>query len=249
MQPHRTFTPSSAKYYQTMSGSTRGAAAANSRRIKQRLANVLFSEQFSKQGKDSHRKLDFASYSYDDLRQAYIQKVQMLHPDKLQATKNNTTDLQHPYDATKWKDAQEISSWRVVEETMRKQKSRDLQDRFVDLKEAWDEYEKIAKLMKNKSDRDTQDNFTMFGVGCSFSDNPDEQRRRSEIMDQAGKGWFSAGQIGEAANEKSQPSSVGVEPGNWSRRIESDESESVDSQLTNTHKHRTLIDHLIVKKK
>lgn len=173
----------------------------------------------------------------------------MLHPDKMQANKNNTTDLQPTYDATKWKDAQESSSWRAVEETMRKQASRDLQDRFVDLKEAWDDYEKIAKLMKNKSDRDTQNNFTMFGVGCSFSDNPDEQRRRSEIMDQAGRGWFSAGQIGEATNEKGQPPrSVGAESGNWPSRVESDES--VDSQeLPNTPKFKTLIDHMIVKKK
>jgi hypothetical protein len=39
------------------------------------------------------------------------------------------------------------------------------------------------------------DNFTMFGVGCSFADSPEESARRAEIMDQACRGWFPSGSI------------------------------------------------------
>lgn len=39
---------------------------------------------------------------------------------------------------------------------------------------------------RSKSEmRGVQENFTLFGVGCSFSDNNDEKYKRSKIMDQA----------------------------------------------------------------
>ena len=42
-------------------------------------------------------------------------------------------------------------------------------------------------------------NFTMFGVGCSFSDNDQEKDLRNEITDQACRGWFSAGAISSSS--------------------------------------------------
>jgi hypothetical protein len=124
-----------------------------------------------------------------------------------------------------------------------------LHERFVDLKEAWDDYEKVGKLTKNRSDRDIQNNFTMFGVGCSFSDNPDEQRRRAEIMDQASRGWFSAGQIPEITKDDSKANSD-FQLGKWSIRIKKSVKENVAAPLsTNIPKRRTLIEHMTKKKK
>ena len=51
---------------------------------------------------------------------------------------------------------------------------------------------------------DGNNNFTMFGVGCSFSDTPIEREKRNEIMEQASKGWFpsaSLSQSGEKSHE------------------------------------------------
>ena len=230
-----------------MSGSTRAAAASNSQRIKQRLVKILFSEQYSNQGRDSHRKLNFASYSYEELRKAYLQKVQILHPDKIEFKKKHVHKFQLPT-AMKCEDAEGTSSWRKVEETIKKQASRDLHEKFVDLKEAWDQYEKVGKLMKSRSDRDIQNNFTMFGVGCSFSDNPDEQRRRAEIMDQASRGWFSAGRIAEETKDESK-ANCDVKLRKWSSRVKK-VKEKVDSPpLPNIPKRKSLIDHMIKKKK
>lgn len=64
---------------------------------------------------------------------------------------------------------------------------------FVELRDAWDEYEKVAKMLEAAGTADA--NFTMFGVGCSFSDNPEEMALRAEITDQACRGWFSAGSL------------------------------------------------------
>jgi hypothetical protein len=231
-----------------MSGSTRAAAASNSRRIKQRLVNILFREQHSKQGRDSHQKLDFASYSYAELRKAYLEKVQILHPDKIEFKKKDVTKFNFP-PAMKWGEIEESPTWRDVEAAIKKESSRDLHEKFVDLKEAWDDYEKVGKLTKSRSDRDIQNNFTMFGVGCSFSDNPDEQRRRAEIMDQASRGWFSAGQIPEITKDDSKANSD-FQLGKWSIRIKKSVKENVAAPLsTNIPKRRTLIEHMTKKKK
>jgi hypothetical protein len=42
----------------------------------------------------------------------------------------------------------------------------------------------------------------MFGVGCSFSDNEQEKELRSKIMDEASRGWFSAGQLSEKSSSQ-----------------------------------------------
>jgi len=67
---------------------------------------------------------------------------------------------------------------------------------FHDLQRTWDRYNDMAKAM-NKVNPTGQGDFTKFGVGCSFSDNEYEKALRSEITDQACRGWFSAGELSE----------------------------------------------------
>ena len=56
---------------------------------------------------------------------------------------------------------------------------------FNELQEAWDNYENLAKMMRKATNGDEADaNFTLFGVGCSFSDSPAERALRDEIMEQ-----------------------------------------------------------------
>merc|ERR1719491_309440 len=72
---------------------------------------------------------------------------------------------------------------------------------FVELVNAWEAYEKIAKpIRKNKNAEEA--NFTMFGVGCSFADSPSERDYRTKIMDQACRGWFSSGSLPLSNNKE-----------------------------------------------
>ena len=58
---------------------------------------------------------------------------------------------------------------------------------------------------RSKSEmRGVQENFTLFGVGCSFSDNNDEKYKRSKIMDQACKGWFASGELSETRTSNNE---------------------------------------------
>ena len=136
-------------------------------KAKQELVKRLFGPKLSKQGRDSHKLLDHSIYSYRELRAAYLEQVQLLHPDKHTSAKISTVEKE------------------------------DNKRRFVDLQEAWNRYEGLAKIIDRASNgRDgITANFTLFGVGCSFSDNDAERTLRNEIMDQACRGWFSAGAI------------------------------------------------------
>jgi hypothetical protein len=74
--------------------------------------------------------------------------------------------------------------------------------KFVELKEAWQRYEELAKSMRRVEKGDNEaSSFTMFGVGCSFCDNDEERAQREEIMDQACRGWFSSGALGNGDDE------------------------------------------------
>ena len=66
---------------------------------------------------------------------------------------------------------------------------------FHELQQAWDQYEELAKAMTKVQSK--QSNFTKFGVGCSFSDSEEERALRTEITDQACRGWFSSGMLSE----------------------------------------------------
>eukprot|EP00980_Cylindrotheca_fusiformis_P008895 scaffold1900_cov123-Cylindrotheca_fusiformis.AAC.21 len=74
---------------------------------------------------------------------------------------------------------------------------------FHALQEAWDQYEDLAKAMERVQSKG-QTNFTKFGVGCSFSDNEQERALRAEIMDQAGRGWFSSGLLPAESSDASE---------------------------------------------
>ncbi len=178
--------------------STRAASVAISQRAKQHLVNLLFKSNYARKGPEAHRKLDAASYSYMDLRGAYLKRIQLIHPDKAKTTSNNHYDCEKMTDSeanTSWNDDY---SWKDV---ISKNEKYSTHDAFVELQEAWKKYHKIAKSMhkgKGESEiRGVQEDFTLFGVGCSFSDSLEETHMRSKIMDQAGKGWCAAGELSE----------------------------------------------------
>ena len=200
-----------------MSTGTRAAASSISRKVKQRLVNILFRETYSKQGREAHRNLDFAAYSYTDLRKAYFERIQLLHPDK-------KSQIQSRGDDTKSKVSTD-NHWRNVEESIKQRprtvtdastrsllKHKNSNEEFIALKDAWEDYYALAKSMhknKNKdSARRVDSDFTMFGVGCSFSDSPAERKLRSDIMDQACRGWLSAGQLQAGADSASASTRV-----------------------------------------
>eukprot|EP01083_Nonionella_stella_P192844 712635_1 len=241
--------------------STRAAAAANSRRVKQRLIQILFGAKNSMQGRESHRLLDYASYSYTDLRKAYFERVQLLHPDKMKFRNEDEMNekLKSPtkqkIETLLSKEIEKIG-WKETNEAIQKSKSSRGHEAFVELQEAWKNYNDIAKKM---NDRDgPEDNFTMFGVGCSFSDNPSEQLKRTEIMDQACRGWFSSGHL----EEKSQvPKSDIIDTRSGWRSSTPEREEILDEDSQDEHKaqsdtnpmkkckpaarKRSLIDHMI----
>lgn len=208
--------------------STRAASAANSRRAKQEIVRLLFGAKYSRKGPLAHQKLDPFQYSYSDLRAAYLERLHSIHPDK-SAHKN------------------------VTDSSMEKD---DLHREFVELQDAWDQYEAVVRMLKNVTGGDKEEaNFTMFGVGCSFSDSPEEQQRRAEITDQACRGWFSSGQLDVASvssqtDSKQSDSSTSLLDDDWfiSEEEREDSSEDVskstrqESSPDRTIPRRSLVD-------
>ena len=166
-----------------MSTGTRAASAAASRRAIQELERLLFLEpRNSLRGSTGwQRKLDSQSmYSYTDLRKAYLKRLQEIHPDKHKSRNLSSDHLQS------------------------------VKQSFNELQAAWDKYESLARNMNKVDKGDKADaNFTMFGVGCSFSDNEEERARRSEITDQACRGWFPSAAL-PADNDQQLPSQKDV---------------------------------------
>lgn len=70
---------------------------------------------------------------------------------------------------------------------------------FQELQEAWKKYEELAKLMKAPGNGEAEANFTMFGVGCSFSDTEEERILREEFTEQACRGWLSSALLSETS--------------------------------------------------
>lgn len=188
-----------------MSG--RATSAFLSRRAKENLVRILFPTEKESVRRKAHLPKSVSRtappYSYRDLRSAYLRRLQDLHPDK-HAT---TTDKNNTGNDTKVKG---------TGDEYRNDRKRRQHDQFVTLQSAWDEYEKVVKLMhgaqKNslrwldeynadnggshrRREVDADPNFTMFGVGCSFADSPEERDRRNKIMDQASHGFFYSGLI------------------------------------------------------
>lgn len=167
--------------------STRAASAAKSLRAREALVKVLFGgggQQNSKNTSGCLRPqvvVDHSAFTHQQLRTEYLKRVQELHPDKHRS--KDPASLNQNGGSI------------VLDEHDAKQK-------FVELKEAWNQYEVMAKTMKVSKGQETAANFTMFGVGCSFSDNEEERSLRNEIMDQASRGWFSAGALVDAVEKK-----------------------------------------------
>jgi len=130
-------------------------------------------------------------HTYSQLRSLYLDKVHSMHPDKLQHNQ--------------------------------KQNKEDVHIQFIELKNAWEEYHASVRIVQRKSnDKNIQsldnnnddddyweedgDDFTLFGVGCSFADSQAERDLRNKIMDQASRGWFSSGSISVANMDRDDDS-------------------------------------------
>ena len=144
-------------------------------------------------------------HSYSQLRAQYLKKVHAMHPDKI-AHKNTTTTTAADTNSTK-EDKQSDDN---------NHNGRNFHLEFIELKNAWEEYHTSVRIIRGNKIRSSpsdnynykqqqgdvfweedeeEDNFTMFGVGCSFADSPTERDLRNDIMDQACRGWFSSGSI------------------------------------------------------
>lgn len=173
---------------------TRAGSAVASRQVKQKLVRLLFQEKYGKQGPKQHAKLDPSIYSFEKLRSAYLKRIQEIHPDKWAHQQNQSCTLSSSltHKQPQQQQPQSPSTSRKNENKM-----------FVELQTAWKDYEKVAKQMQSVGNH-KESNFTMFGVGCSFSDSPSEREYRNEIMDQACRGWFSSGSISEHTSTANQ---------------------------------------------
>ena len=196
--------------------STRVASSLSSRRCKQELVRLLFAPKYAGKGPDAHRNLDPTIYSYSDLRKAYLERLQAIHPDK----------LKHQHDGSS------------------KENNTEAHSRFVELQDAWDKYEEVAKLLQ-KVGKPEEATFTMFGVGGSFSDSPDERAMRDAITDQACRGWVSAGSLGDVASAdsvvKNDCKSVPLCDDDWFVETTGEPEPSIDESLLPRQPRRSLI--------
>jgi hypothetical protein len=179
--------------------STRASAAISSRRAKQELVRLLFGAKYARKGPGAHMMLDPAGYSFTDLRKAYLERLQTIHPDKLKHASPA------PINVGSSSDDKPIDTFRSSSASSQPP----LHDQFVELQDAWDKYEEVAKMLARVG-KPEDANFTLFGVGCSFSDSPQERAMREEIMDQAARGWFSAGGLAETSEEAASMEYVNV---------------------------------------
>mmetsp|Transcript_19961 Transcript_19961/g.31156 ORF Transcript_19961/g.31156 Transcript_19961/m.31156 type:complete len:216 (+) Transcript_19961:71-718(+) len=145
---------------------------AVSKRAKATLIELLFPRHQAKR------------YSHLQLRKAYLQKVHIMHPDKQCSSSSSST-----------------------------RGDQAAHEKFVQLQNAWEAYNVSARMFRqtthtkskqgdNDDDDENDNDFTLFGVGCSFSDSPEERKLRDEIMDQACRGWFPSGTLSRSDGEK-----------------------------------------------
>ena len=115
-------------------------------------------------------------YSHLQLRTAYLKKLHIMHPDKQRSSSSIRDEKAHR--------------------------------KFVQLQNAWEAYNISARMFRQSGpkrhdgEEDNNNDFTMFGVGCSFSDSPEERKLRDEIMDQACRGWLPSGALSHSDGEK-----------------------------------------------
>lgn len=225
---------------------TRAASATIRLRAKQELVNLLFSRSFNRRGPHAHRWLDHSVYSYEDLRLAYLKRIHELHPDKTRAQRA-TGD----HELIRAQNSQDVAPGVV--------RKNDNTSRFVELQNAWKRYEEYARMIKKVGIRvdggrhhiHVDENFTLFGVGCSFSDNEQEKELRSKIMDEASRGWFSAGQLSDKTESRRQAgdretklsNAISLASDDMFDQMEVDSGS--DKESLTKEKPRSLISHLI----
>lgn len=158
-----------------------------------------------------------SSYSYNELRKAYLQKLQQIHPDKVAAA-SAAAHLDARADGNGCATAGAVDAATSPDDKKDVQTLRHLNDakvQFQQLQSVWEQYQELAKDMqkvgkkgrKNGAGDDSNDSdfemadFTQFGVGCSFSDTEQERQLRWEIQDQACRGWFSSGLLAEQTSK------------------------------------------------
>lgn len=221
---------------------TRAASATISLRAKQELVHLLFGSKLHRKGPQAHRLLDHSIYSYEDLRSAYLKRIHELHPDKTRAQR-----LSNQNDRERQQNSKDDNN-----------NGNDDTSRFVELQNAWNRYEDIARMIKKVGKGANGDrrhlkvdaDFTLFGVGCSFSDNEQEKELRSKIMDEASRGWFSAGKLSERtvdhrakASHSTQAPTVSLASDDMFDEMRNDEGS--DKAQTKSKSGSSLISHLI----
>ncbi|KAL3777002.1 hypothetical protein HJC23_006777 [Cyclotella cryptica] len=172
--------------------SSRVTNAIASRKARETLLRLLFTTNHGTPAETEASN----HYSYTKLRAAYLAKVHAMHPDKLQSrhrNSNNNDNLNESHNS------------------QNKNADNNAHLKFIELKNAWEEYDAIMKDhvklshhprtddASSSSEQDTIANdmgsFTLFGVGCSFADNPQEREYRNEIMEMACRGWIPSGSL------------------------------------------------------
>eukprot|EP00956_Cyclotella_meneghiniana_P033703 scaffold98416_cov78-Cyclotella_meneghiniana.AAC.3 len=190
------FSPSPFRLHtQNPTMSTRAGISATATRARETLMRLLFAD----------RSVINERLSHAALKEAYLDRVHELHPDK-----NRQND----------------SSEFVTTSKLNARK-------FIELKNAWEEYDKIMKLNKltNQSSEFGDDktieeaSFTLFGVGCSFADSDSERDYRNEIMEQACRGWFSRGSLGTGRLDRRTKTSMFTDTGStdWEGGVDSND--------------------------
>jgi hypothetical protein len=124
------------------------------------------------------------------------------------------------------------------------QKERYESNEFVSLQEAWSNYEEFAKALKRVDNGTEEASFTLFGVGCSFADNERERAMRNEITDQACRGWFSAGELGEGGGQSKKDMQSDREASLLDEDMFTSEDSSASSDVMQTAR-KSLIDHMM----
>ena len=255
--------------------STRAAFATKSRLVRQRLENILFHHHdTNNNGVITKNNKKIVSLSYEELKMAYLKRIQDLHPDKYYHHQNTTITTQQQYCNTTKQTLQSQMNTNTNTTTgcsnskQDKRKMLKNEIEFRELQEAWTNYDAVMKQSRKinnnyNNERNTDSNFTMFGVGCSFSDNPQERQLRNEIMDQAGRGWFTAGSIPQQTittntitpNKQQQQQQISKQISLTDDELfividhKVDSSSSSDKQQTLETRPKSLIDHMIKSQK
>jgi len=195
------------------SGATRAAAAATSRDVKKKLMKLLFQENYSAIGSKGHDR-----YSYEDLRREYLKRLQVIHPDKINA--NSTMDANRRQFENQQQPLKDANAFLSKEE---------LKKEFQELQSTWDRYEELSKSMMKVIHGDgATANFTKFGVGCSFSDNEEERALRTEITDQACRGWFASGLVSSGLSAENDGNS---DSDGFSHNVTSKQKSLIDDSM------------------